>query len=135
MQYMKRQQGLEKSGKFESRKQYHNVILILLHSYSSVQALASLNIFLHILSDRPPSAICKFIYFLTVAQYTDGNTLIIYVNRIYTAKSRPSTPKRQILYKSVISSSMFLPFTKSVTWFLHDCCGLPLLLLLCGVHW
>ena len=32
-------------------------------------------------------------------------------------------------------SSMFLLFMKSVTWFLHDCCCLPLPFLPCGVHW
>ena len=53
---------------------------------------------------------------------------------IYTAKSRPSTPKCQKL-SSAIFSSMFLFFMKSVTWFLHYCCGLPHLLLPRGVHW
>ena len=48
--------------------------------------------------------------------------------RIYTAKSRLSIPK-------AISSCMFLILMKSVTWFSHDCCGLPLLLLSCGVSW
>ena len=60
---------------------------------------------------------------------------IFYIYRIYTAKSRPSTPKRQRCLFSAISSSMPLLFMKSVTWFLHDSCGLPLLLLPCGVHW
>ena len=53
---------------------------------------------------------------------------------IYTVKSRPSTPKRQRSLSSAISSSMFLLFMKSVTWFLHYCCALPLLLPPCGVH-
>ena len=34
-----------------------------------------------------------------------------------------------------ICYSMFLILFKSVTWFFHDCCGLSLLLLPCGVHW
>ena len=38
---------------------------------------------------------------------------------IYTAKSRPSTPKRQRCLFSAISYSMPLLFMKSVTWFLH----------------
>ena len=54
---------------------------------------------------------------------------------IYTAKSRPSTPKRQRCLSSPMSSSMFLFLMRSITWFFHDCCGLPLLLLPCGVHW
>ena len=52
--------------------------------------------------------------------------------RIHKAKSRPSTPKRQRCVSSAISSSMFLLLLKSVTWFSHYCCGLPLLLLPCG---
>ena len=46
------------------------------------------------------------------------------------AKSRPSTPKRQRCLSSTISSSMPLLLMKSVTWFLHDSCGLHHLLLL-----
>ena len=48
--------------------------------------------------------------------------------RIYTAKSRLSIPKRQTCLSSAISSSMFRLLMKSVTWFFHDYCGLPLLL-------
>ena len=54
--------------------------------------------------------------------------------RIYTTKNRPSSPKRQICLSSAIPSSMFLLFMKFVTWFPHDCCDLPLLLLPCGVN-
>ena len=38
---------------------------------------------------------------------------------------RISIPKRQRCLSSAISSSMFLLFMKSVSWFLHDCCGSP----------
>ena len=39
--------------------------------------------------------------------------ILLYIYRIYTAKSRPSTPKRQRCLSSAISSSMFLFFMKS----------------------
>ena len=53
---------------------------------------------------------------------------LYFIIKIYTAKSRPSTP-------IVLYSFRFLLLMKSVTWFFHDCCGLPLLVLQCGIHW
>ena len=73
---------------------------------------------------------------IIVRKPTLQTTMFFYnIHRINTAKSRPSTPKRQRCLFSAISSSMPLLFMKSVTWFLQDSCGLPLLLLPCGVHW
>ena len=54
---------------------------------------------------------------------------------IYAAKSSVSFPKRQRYLFSAITSCMLLLLMKSVTWFFHDCCGLRLLFLLCGVLW
>ena len=59
---------------------------------------------------------------------------LFFIFRIYSAKSRAYTPKRQRCLCSALSSSTFLFLIKSVTWFFRDCCGLPLLLLQCGVH-
>ena len=58
----------------------------------------------------------------------------LFLIRICTARSHLSTPKSQIYQFSAISSSLFLLLMKSVTWFLHDGCCLPLVLLPCGVH-
>ena len=59
-------------------------------------------------------------------------TALFYI-KFYTAKSPLFIPKRQKCLSSAICS-MFLLLMKSVTWIFHDCCGLPLLLLPCGVR-
>ena len=68
-----------------------------------------------------PTVKGKSDYFITVnLRAFPYSSFCFYIYRIYTAKSRPSTPKRQRCLFSAISSSMPLLFMKSVTWFLHD---------------
>ena len=57
--------------------------------------------------------------------------LKIIIIKICTAKSRVSIPRHQ----RCLSSYMFLFLIKSAPWFFHYCCGIPLLLLPCDVHW
>ena len=66
---------------------------------------------------------------------TRNQVIYFIIIRIYTAKSRPSTPKRQRCLSTTIYSSMFLFLMKSVTWYFHDCSGLPIFLQPCGIHW
>ena len=54
---------------------------------------------------------------------------MFFIFRIYSAKNSQCIPKCQRCLSSDITSSIFLVLTKSVIWFFHDCCGLPLLLL------